>query len=372
MDTTFMDATPTSTTTMQGPEGWGFKLCKTIINTITTNPDDACYVTGICANATHIATSSSNNIIKLYNISDFTLAGELTGHTTTINKLFFKKKRPHELVSCSMDKTICVWDTNKKTHIKYWASPKEVLTIAMNEEETILAGACDTDIFVWSLENYSLIRTIRDQHSMEITWMQFHPNFPNYIFSGSEDGLIMVTDITITSDEDYSIQTFNFEQSILNFHFYGQSNEALASISQVGTFAIWDLVNEELVHNFGNLREILTKDTIAVDYLIKCFYSKVTNKLFLVAGSYSGDLFIYRVEGKELKFLQHLTNAHSDIVRDILWFEEAGTLLTVGEDSRLCVWRNDPNASPVQNLSPPGEKASRKQKTKKINKAAPY
>lgn len=78
MDTDRMDATPT--TTPHGPEaGWGLKLCKTIINTITTDPDDACYVTGLCANATHIATSSSNNVIKLYNINDFTLEGELTG-----------------------------------------------------------------------------------------------------------------------------------------------------------------------------------------------------------------------------------------------------------------------------------------------------
>eukprot|EP00026_Physarum_polycephalum_P011772 Phypoly_transcript_12016.p1 GENE.Phypoly_transcript_12016~~Phypoly_transcript_12016.p1 ORF type:complete len:390 (+),score=60.77 Phypoly_transcript_12016:70-1170(+) len=366
-----MEVTPTTT-------GWkDMKLHKTIINTITTDPDDACYVTGICANATHvIATCSSNNVIKLYNIADFSLEGELTGHTTTINKILFKKKRPHELVSCSMDKTICVWDTIKKKPINYWTSPKEVLTIAINEAETLLASACDTDIFIWDLANYTLVRTIRDQHSMEITWMQFHPNFPNYLFSGSEDGLIMVTDITIESDEDYTIQTFNFEQSILNFHFFGPNNESLASISQVGTFAVWDLVNEELFHNFGNLREILTTDIIAVDYLIKCFYSAVANKLLLVAGSYGGDLFIYSVEGKELILLQHMKNAHSDIVRDILWFEQANTMLTVGEDSRMCVWRTSASGSvpesagPVQQLSPV-EKGSRK-KNKKTNKATPY
>jgi hypothetical protein len=69
-----MDATPTT--------GWkDMKLHKTIINTITTDPDNACYVTGICANDTHvIATSSSNNVIKLYNINDFSLEGELTGN----------------------------------------------------------------------------------------------------------------------------------------------------------------------------------------------------------------------------------------------------------------------------------------------------
>ena len=28
-------------------------------------------------------------------------------------------------------------------------APKEVLTVAINEDETILASACDTDIYIW-------------------------------------------------------------------------------------------------------------------------------------------------------------------------------------------------------------------------------
>lgn len=77
MEPDTMETTPTAP---YPAGGWqAFKLHKTIINTITTDPDNACYVTGVCANATHIATSSSNNVIKLYNINDFTLEGELTG-----------------------------------------------------------------------------------------------------------------------------------------------------------------------------------------------------------------------------------------------------------------------------------------------------
>ena len=46
------------------------------------------------------------------------------------------------------------------------------------------------------------------------------------------------------------------------------------------------------------------------------------DSLLCFSSSSSGDLMIYSVEGKELVLLQHMTNAHSDIVRDVLWFEQ--------------------------------------------------
>ncbi len=59
-----------------------FNLYKTIINTITQNPDNACYILGLAINSTHIATYNSNMSIKLYSIEDFSVWGELIGNST--------------------------------------------------------------------------------------------------------------------------------------------------------------------------------------------------------------------------------------------------------------------------------------------------
>lgn len=77
MEPEHMDTTSTTTTAVEWEP---FKLAKTVINTITQSSDDACYVTGIAVNNSLIATSNSNNIIKLYNIKDYSLEGELVGN----------------------------------------------------------------------------------------------------------------------------------------------------------------------------------------------------------------------------------------------------------------------------------------------------
>lgn len=110
------------------------------------------------------------NTVKVY------MNNIISGHTNTINKIFFKKTKPTELMSCSSDRTICVWDTTKKVYIKYWSckhfisfywllfmlmlllsAPKEVWTMAINADETILASACDTDIYIWYVPAINIV-----------------------------------------------------------------------------------------------------------------------------------------------------------------------------------------------------------------------
>ncbi len=91
------------------------------------------------------------------------------------------------------------------------------------------------------------------------------------------------------------------------------------------------------MHDYGNLRELLSKDEISFDYIIKLFYDADNNILLLFAGSYryfssflcrliyndaySGAVYIYSIEETSLKLECQLPNSHTDIIRDILFLD---------------------------------------------------
>lgn len=88
MEDNAMEATPTQSAQPDPPPynfppptqtPWDqYKISSTVLSNLKQT-DDTCYITGLCTNNRYIATSNSYNVIKIYNITDFSLEGELTG-----------------------------------------------------------------------------------------------------------------------------------------------------------------------------------------------------------------------------------------------------------------------------------------------------
>eukprot|EP00744_Colponema_vietnamica_P027314 GILI01040911.1.p1 GENE.GILI01040911.1~~GILI01040911.1.p1 ORF type:complete len:132 (+),score=23.58 GILI01040911.1:42-398(+) len=79
-----------------------------------------------------------------------------------------------------------------------------------------------------------------------------------------------------------------------------------------------------------------------LDYLVKCHYDQSTQRLYLSAGSFGGDVVLFHVNVGEIQPVGLLRGGHVDQIRSCYWDTANQTLLTGGEDSRICLWTPQP------------------------------
>lgn len=72
--------------------------------------------------------------------------------------------------------------------------------------------------------------------------------------------------------------------------------------------------------------------------MIDCCYNSDSEKLFLFAGSYSGDIVMFQPVPDDLIHSASLAGGHTDVVRSIVDIPQAEFILSGSEDGRLCQW----------------------------------
>ena len=89
----------------------------------------------------------------------------------------------------------------------------------------------------------------------------------------------------------------------------------------------------------------------AVDYLVDCHYFPETDSLQLLAGDWEGGGILCNVTDTAITPLRNLKGGHRAGIRTCSWSHSGpskGTLVTGGEDTRLCTWDPSRDREPVQ------------------------
>jgi hypothetical protein len=133
------------------------------------------------------------------------------------------------------------------------------------------------------------------------------------------------------------------------------------------------------------LRTMLsTNSNIQIQYMIGCHWDGYD--LNLLSGNTNGDCAIFKVDAGNISLKQILTNGHKSSIRSFTTLND-NSIITGGEDSRLCEWSVNKNSNmsntsqsmprkvtiasaSERNQSQPGGGAIRRHKTKKEHR--PY
>jgi WD40 repeat protein len=171
--------------------------------------------------------------------------------------------------------------------------------------------------------------------------------------------------------------------------FFGPSPAShLYVLSSLETLSVWDLRDAgACISTYDSLRrqpDMLDEDEAqasplgdGIDYLVGCQYEEDTNRLYLLAGEHVGTLHVLAVEQSAAVAVASLrggaAGGHASDVRCFHWGKKS--LLTGGEDARLCLWgaASDARAAgaPVGAAAGTSRKAERAgEKTQR--RAAPY
>ncbi|XP_044291531.1 WD repeat-containing protein 89 [Varanus komodoensis] len=308
-----------------------------------------------------VAVSCSSKSVGVYNRETLSLLREYNSHPGLLHGVRFAHVCEGALFSACSDGTVKCWDTRVATVEPvqlFCGSPSDVfISFDISCNDLILCAGTekvdeDTFIAFWDARGCTSspssskgpLGVYSESHNDDITKICFHPTKPNWVLSGSTDGLVNVFDINQDNEEDALFSTCNSNSSVSFVGWAGKDCQQVYCMTHDEGFCWWDLTRLEtaepitLLH-IPDAREAVNAGNAKLDYLIGGLYHEKLGKLSVVGGMSTGSLYFMDCCADGLNCVGTLQGGHSATVRSFCWNMEDGSLLTGGEDAQLLLWK---------------------------------
>ncbi|CAO3613549.1 unnamed protein product [Cunninghamella blakesleeana] len=293
------------------------------------------YVFNVTANSQYAIASASDNIIRLYDLATLQPATSLSFHQQRISKI--KLYNDQYLFSASEDGKLARWDLRTNSQpVQIFESfdincNDSMAVVGTLNEEVVQAA----EIGFFDTRATRLIHKFEESHGDDITEIQCHPTIPSQLISCSTDGLINNYDVTDFDENEALISVINSRSSVNKTGYFGPNAEYVFCLTHLETFSLHTLEGD-LVCDYGELKQIN-----GIDYAIDCNYDPIAQRLYLLTGDNNGSVQIFHVNLDSLQLCQTLQvpGGHSDVVRSIYWNHNTHSILTGGEDGKMCAWQ---------------------------------
>ncbi|KAI8376186.1 WD40-repeat-containing domain protein [Radiomyces spectabilis] len=312
-----------------------------LVRSIDFGWQDEHYVFDVTANSQYAIASASDNLIRFYDVATLQLAMTGALHTKRISKI--KVYNDQYLFSASEDGRLARWDLRvgaQPVQTFAYNAPLTAFDINCNDTMAVVGTELLTErhqaeIAFFDTRQSSLLHTFVDSHSDDVTEIQCHPTIPSQFVSCSTDGLVNNYDVTDFDEEEALISVVNSGSSVNKAGYFGPNAEYLYCLTHIETFSLHTLEGD-LICDYGDVREIGVTN---VNYAIDCSYDADAQRFYLMTGSLTGQVQLFHVNIGQLQLCQTLEGAHSDIVRSLYWNQRTQSILSGGEDGRMCAWQ---------------------------------
>ncbi|MCY3411756.1 MAG: hypothetical protein INQ03_09005 [Candidatus Heimdallarchaeota archaeon] len=220
-------------------------------NTISAHSSTITAVT-FSPNGKSLASTGSDNTIKIWNTSANTEISIYYGHTSVVTSLAYSPDGGI-LASGSWDNTVKLWDTSTNTEITSLHHSDSVTALAYSPDGSIIAsGTGDDTIKLWDTSSNTEIIELSDFGSLNS--LSYSPD-GDLIASGTEEGTITLWD-TSTYTEFISLAGHPSPVKSLQF---SPDGSMLASGSDSGIVKLWDTsTNTEIAALSGHSANVFS------------------------------------------------------------------------------------------------------------------
>ncbi|XP_067631521.1 glutamate-rich WD repeat-containing protein 1 [Eurosta solidaginis] len=145
----------------------------------------------------------------------------LVGHTESVEDLQWSPNEASVLASCSVDKTIRIWDCRAPPQKACMltcddAHQSDINVISWNRTEPfIVSGGDDGFVHVWDLRQFQTKKPIATfkHHTGPISTLEWNPNDATVFASGGDDDQIALWDLAVEKDADQEVTPNGTEQT---------------------------------------------------------------------------------------------------------------------------------------------------------------
>ncbi|KAM0750479.1 WD40 repeat-like protein [Meredithblackwellia eburnea MCA 4105] len=266
--------------------------------------------------------------------------------------------------STARDGTVVGWDTRDLSKEAFKLKNKNgapYLICSQSSDLTALAVGTElhhheASIDFWDLRTLKLSQTYTEAHSDDFTALSFHPSpaVPHVLLSGSVDGLINTYDVRIPDEDDAVQSTAQLGASVAFAGWTGldgavrdEDLKGMWGATTIETLQIWTAEESELLNDFGDIRDVSLQPWRS-DYLIGAHFNPVLGGLCLLTGTQKGDVAIMNLKDPKNWILEQVLpgvggrtlggQGHSDIIRCAHLDAQTSTVVTGGEDGKICLW----------------------------------
>lgn len=208
--------------------------------------------------------------------------------------------------------------------------------------------------------------TYVDAHTEEVTKVRFQDvvgsngyDTTSLLVSAGEDGLACIHDTSQPSEEAALKSVLNVQSPLRDVNFFGPALEGIYCLTGSETMSVWHHDSAQRMSDYGDVRNMLSTNAgIEINYLVGCHWDG--SELNLIAGNTQGDCSIFHVDANSISAKRVLKGGHKSCIRSFVAPVGGTSIITGGEDSRLCEWNliknnSEPIAPAKESYSLPTE-----------------
>ncbi|KZC07571.1 PREDICTED: glutamate-rich WD repeat-containing protein 1 isoform X2 [Dufourea novaeangliae] len=186
-------------------EGYGLDWCSTDTGTIAS---------GDCKGNIHIWRIGDNNGCATWHVDQRPYSSHAP---SSVEDLQWSPNEKHVLASCSVDKSIKIWDTRVSPQSACMLTASGTHTADINviswnhkESQFLVSGGDDGLICVWDLRQFgpnARPLAMFKQHTAPVTTVEWHPQEATVFASGGADDQIAEWDLSVEADQSEEVES---------------------------------------------------------------------------------------------------------------------------------------------------------------------